>query len=110
MKRKFQAGEGALVGIIILAILLVVIFITPKNGPGPVPDYSGDDTSNPTSTSPSGNDSLAPDSSYSQNISIGSGNAARAFQPYEEYITITNRGRESINITNWQLKNAKDKR
>ncbi len=43
-------------------------------------------------------------------VSISTGNAARSYQSFEEYIIINNRGRDPINITGWYLKNAKDKR
>ncbi len=43
-------------------------------------------------------------------ISISSGNAARAYQSYEEYIELRNSSSKAVNITGWQLKNGKDAR
>ena len=105
MKRNFQEGNGTLEGIVILAVLLVIILIMPKGAP--------DSTTTPDSsrnTGSSGGNVTSTNSSYARDISLGTGNAAYVYQPYEEYITIDNRGRESIDITNWQLKNGKDKR
>ncbi len=93
-------------GVVILAVLIVIIIIMPK------------DSRDRTITSPRANLSYgsevsgttlrsAPQARY---VSLGAGNAAYAYQPYEEYITIENRGESSVNITNWQLKNGKDKR
>ena len=52
----------------------------------------------------------APHLPYSRVISLGLGNARYAYQPYQEYVTITNKGKTPIDITGWQLKNGKDKR
>jgi len=49
-------------------------------------------------------------SPYENSVSVSYGNAAYAIQSYEEYITLTNYGKESLNITDWQIKNGKDKR
>src|SRR5688500_2922125 len=46
----------------------------------------------------------------SGSISISSGNASYAYQPYEEYISIYNSGNTSVDITGWRLQNAKDTR
>lgn len=90
----------------ILAVLIVIMLITLKGG--------SDSTANPSN--PSGNagsggeNAILPNSSQARNISLGTGNASYSYQPYEEYITIDNRGRESVDITGWQLRNGKDKR
>ena len=47
---------------------------------------------------------------HAESISIGRGNARNTYQSYEEYITLDNRGDDSIDITGWQLRNAKDER
>ena len=101
MKDGNSTGEG----IAILAILLVIIIIMPKG--------ISNSTINPSQnsiSSSSGENVVVPNSSYARDISLGTGNAAYTYQPYEEYITIDNRGRDPIDITNWQLKNGKDKR
>lgn len=93
-------------GVVILAVLIVIMLITLKGG--------SDSTANPSN--PSGNagsggeNTILPNSSQARNISLGTGNASYSYQPYEEYITIDNRGRESVDITGWQLRNGKDKR
>lgn len=93
-------------GVIILVILFIVVLVLPKGSPNPNETSIGNNTPNVgNEITPS-----TPESSYARDISLGTGNAAYAYQTYEEYITINNRGRESINITNWQLKNGKDKR
>jgi hypothetical protein len=113
MKRNMQSGESVLEGVIILAVLLVIVITMPKGGqtvPG----------STISSNSPSGTSSYqsgtyiqgtqvksAPQAQY---VSISSGNASYSYQPYEEYITIDNRGNTPVNITGWQLRNGKDKR
>lgn len=88
-------GDSTTEGIIILAILIVIMIIMPKG----------------TSNSPTKSSQNSPsNSSYAEDISISTGNAAYVYQPYEEYITVYNRGRNPVDITNWQLKNGKDKR
>lgn len=90
----------------ILVVLIAIMLITLKGG--------SDSTANPSN--PSGNagsggeNTILPNSSHARNISLGTGNASYSYQPYEEYITIDNRGRESVDITGWQLRNGKDKR
>lgn len=99
-------GDGMIEGMIILAVLIVIVFITPKGNPS--------STANPSNSSGNTNSNaenvITTNSTYVQNISLGTGNAPYVYQPYEEYITIYNRGREPIDITDWRLKNAKDKR
>ncbi|MEK9171917.1 MAG: hypothetical protein AAB782_01635 [Patescibacteria group bacterium] len=94
-------------GVVILAALIIIMTVTMLKG-------NSNSTVNPSSpsgnTGSSGKNTAASDSSYTRNISLGSGNASHTYQPYEEYITIKNRGREPVDITNWQLKNGKDKR
>src|SRR3989344_8109811 len=94
-------------GVVILAVLIVIVLVTPKGGSNPTVNPS-----NPSENTGSGEEEnvVKPNLSQARNISLGAGNAAYVYQPYEEYITIDNRGRESIDITNWQLKNGKDKR
>jgi len=94
-------------GVVILAVLIVIVLVTPKGGSNPTVNPS-----NPSENTGSGEEEnvVKPNLSQARNISLGAGNASYSYQSYEEYITIDNRGRESVDITNWQLKNGKDKR
>ncbi|MDO8728795.1 MAG: hypothetical protein Q7K26_02765 [bacterium] len=99
-------GNGMMEGVVILVILIVIMFITPKGKPNSTanpPNSSGN-------TNSSGENIIATNSTYAPDISLSTGNASYTYQPYEEYITIYNTGSESVDITNWRLKNAKDKR
>ena len=102
---RFNTGNSTGEGIAILAVILVIIILMPKGTPNPASSSSQTGTSNS-----SGISITTPNSSYARDISLGTGNAAYVYQPYEEYITIRNGGRNPIDITNWQLKNGKDKR
>jgi len=93
-------------GVIILAVLIVIMFITPKGNPNSIANPSNISKN----TNSNGNNTIITNSSVTQDIYLSIGNASYTYQPYEEYISIYNGGRESINITNWQLKNNKDKR
>src|SRR3989344_6228466 len=106
MKRNFQVGNSTTEGIMILAVLLVIILIMPKGNS----DSTANSLNSSKNTNSGGENIVSTNSPYAQDISLGAGNASYAYQPYEEYITINNRGRESVDITNWQLKNSKDKR
>lgn len=99
-------SNNPLVGVVIL-VALIAIAILPKTTPTSTKKPS---TSPTKSTVSNQKDIVTPSSSYARSISLNNGNAAYAYQPYEEYITIINRGKESVNITNWKLKNSKDKR
>jgi hypothetical protein len=48
-------------------------------------------------------------SKYAGKVSLSSGNASWSIQPYEEYVTIENRG-NPVNITGWKLENGKGSR
>ena len=122
MSLKFKRGEGDLDGIVILAVLAIIIWVTPKSpltsesplwAPGTtISSYGlGTKTGN-GSGSGSGTPltSAGNADSPSRSISLGTGNASYSFQPYEEYIVIENYSRNPIDITGWQLKNDKDKR
>ena len=92
-----KKGNGNAEGLIILAILIVIVIIMPKGTGAP-------------STSTTAPQSNTPNSTYTKDISISAGNAAYSYQSYEEYITIYNRARDPVDITGWQVKNAKNKR
>jgi len=108
MNKSLKAGNGTAEGIAILAILIVIMLVTLKGTPSS-PTGSPRTSDLPNTTSEKGT-IIAPKSSYEKIISLSSGSASYAYQPYEEYITIYNRGRESVDITGWKLKNGKDRR
>lgn len=97
MKRHFQAGNSTAEGIVILAVLIVITLVMLTGTP--------DSTATPSNFSRNTNSG-----GENTDVSLGMGNASYAYQPFEEYVTIDNRGRESVDITNWQLKNDKDER
>jgi len=113
MRTNLQRGSSALEGLLVVVILgfIIISFVIPGKSPRPLIN-SGSDNYNYNSTSnyPYNNTDLEKTSSYSRSISIGSGNASRAYQPYEEYVTIDNRSGQSVNITGWTVRNAKDER
>ena len=100
-----EKGSSNAEGLIILVILVVIVLIMPKGPSTPTTNTSQSNTPNS-----SVGKVASPSSSYTKDISISTGNAAYAYQSYEEYVTIYNRGRDPVDITGWQLKNAKDKR
>jgi len=97
--------NDGLLGIIILIGLIIAVVFMPKGEK---------DTSTNTGSSfvPGQGTTISPaqESSYTKDISINTGNAAYVYQPYNEYITIYNKGKTPINITGWQLRNGKDER
>lgn len=105
--RSKEAGESMLEGIIILAVVIIIMIITPKGGSDSDTNFQAGSS---LSKSSGENKAVTTNSSYTQEISLGTGNASYAYQPYEEYITIYNVSGGPVDITNWQLKNAKDKR
>ena len=92
-------------GIIILVVIIVALIISSlgKGGSG----QEGGERSNTQSRNESVTSREAPNEIE---VSLSLGNASRAYQSFEEYIVVNNRGREPINITGWYLKNAKDRR
>ena len=98
-------GDSTTEGMAILAILIIIIVIMPKGNFSSPANSSKGSTSNT-----SGENVGVPNSSYAGKVSIGTGNASYAYQSYEEYITIYNRGIDPLDITNWQLVNGKDER
>lgn len=122
MKFEWQKGNSNLTGVLIIVFILIVILTTPRDGqngwnwaPGSTVTSSGGYS--PTSSSGSGysggsgsGPSILSQDSGTRQVSIGTGNAAYSYQPYEEYITIDNQSRSPVNVTGWQLKNGKDQR
>lgn len=112
-----QKGSGNADAFIILGVLiLIAIFSYGAKDHGSGNGFlnirlNGTSTSSVQPIAPLSNSQISPPSSgYSKSIYLDSGNAAYSYQPYEEYVTISNNGQESVNITGWQLRNAKDKR
>ncbi|MDO8565082.1 MAG: hypothetical protein Q7R67_00415 [bacterium] len=119
MGMRFKRGEGDLDGIVILAVLLIIIWVTPKSHtpsetgiwtPGATISSYGTDNNTSRGTVSGTTLSSAGASRSAQSVSLGTGNASYSYQPYEEYVTIENYGRNPIDITGWQLKNGKDQR
>jgi len=115
MKNEYQKGS-ILEGVLILAALSIIIFVfvIPTRQLGPTKNFIslGDKTGYQISTDNQTNstEQSNKNSAYSKSISIRSGNASYAYQPYEEYISIENNGDGDIDISGWQLENAKNKR
>jgi hypothetical protein len=111
MKQNRERGNSDVIGVLVLAFIILIMVSTPRN---PSSGSSGSLFSIADGISPIKNSQIesAPktDSAFSTSISLGSGNASYSYQPYEEYITLDNQGRASLNITGWQLRNGKDKR
>ncbi len=117
-KRRFQKGSSTSEGLWILTVLLIIFFffILPDNSPrtSSTPSTYGQDTS--SSIQSGGQNTTGanlytnPNSSYAKHISLSKGNASYADQSYEEYVTIHNNGSAPIDITGWQLANAKGQR
>lgn len=109
MKRGLERGAGTLDAVLIIAFLIFVSFFNLGNNNQNETEtksnwFLGGSMSNPgkvrsTSESPTG-----------VRLTLSSGNARRSYQSYEEYIVLSNRGRTSIDITGFSLKNGKDKR
>lgn len=99
MRKRWQAGESAVEGMLILTVLLVIIITMPKESRNDGVTITSERNGTAIRSAP-----------QSQNVSVGSGNAAYSYQSYEEYITIDNYGQNPVSITNWQLRNGKDKR
>lgn len=109
MRKNLQRGESNLDGIAIIFVIILVIILSPKEGPSES-FWSWNDGTTLSSSGSSGSTLTASGSADSSTILLGSGNAPYSYQPYEEYITIENLGRAALNITGWQLKNGKDER
>src|SRR3989344_5972079 len=110
MNHSRQKGSAVASGILILAVIAFIYFITPAKDRGAIVDSNRDSFLSDSYDSRSNAD-ISPGTTYeTEHISLGSGNAGYAYQPYEEYITIDNNGAKAVNISGWQLRNGKDKR
>ena len=122
MIKNLQKGSSAFQGVVVLGVLLVVILVMPKDTQefgvvSPGSTSGSNEQFQSSSYRDSGNTGTAsvetrptPTAPQAQYVSLGSGNASYSYQPYEEYITIENRGEAAVDITGWQLRNGKDKR
>lgn len=97
-------GNSNMEGLAVLGVLLAIFFIGQGGGLG------SKSVSNSKQANTSGESVKTTSSTYERSVSLGAGNASRSYQPYEEYVTVSNSGKEPITITNWSLKNAKDER
>jgi|GEM_PF-1220876 len=105
-----ERGASSALGIAIILFTLLVVWIAPPGGVRSGPGWSFNFNSNtPDSSQEILKSGQSKNSSY-KNISLDSGNAERAYQSYEEYVTIENWGDEPVDITGWQFKNGKDAR
>lgn len=109
MRSRWQRGESNLDGIAIIFVIIIVIILSPKEGPSESFRSFGGGTVLSSSGS-TGSTVASKSSADGSDILLGSGNAPYSYQPYEEYITLENIGRAAINITGWQFKNGKDER
>lgn len=113
-KGFFEKGSALEDYVALFGLLTIIIFFIL---PGDYPSLVEDSSSNTRSSEQGGSytvggtvSSERETSSHSRSISLGKGNASSAYNPYEEYVTITNRGRDAVNITGWKLANNKDAR
>lgn len=97
MRSTLNRGSSNLVGILIIVFIIIVI-------------VSNRDSTYINKPSTNNSSSASETTSATNLVTISTGNAAYSYQPYEEYITLSNRSSDPINITGWQLKNGKDKR
>lgn len=118
MKKQNQSGfiEGLIMALGLFAIL--ILFVLPKNLPGPTPSlpslFGGNSGSfnQPSSSNNSGgaNTNIAKDSAFANSISLNTGNGPYSFQPDDEYISLSNESSKPITITGWKLQNGKGQR
>ncbi len=108
--------DAALIIIFCIFVLLAYPGVNPVNFGTPSKGTVNTNTSasgwfsSPTFSTSNISQGSASESATPSSISISSGNAAYAYQPYEEYIELSNWGNKAVNITGWQLKNGKDAR
>lgn len=110
MSIKYQRGSSGLEDLLILVGLLVIIFFFVIPGETPnLLNYGGDAPGLPDAAGERKEEGRR-SSAYSRVVTLGRGNASSAYQPYEEYITISNHSGVPVDITGWRLANAKDER
>jgi len=89
-----QRGSGILEPIVILAVVLFVMISLPK-------------TSSEQRNFFSPGSSSITQMNVSSPISLDSGNAPYTYQPYEEYVSLSNWSNKTVDVTGWQLRNVK---
>lgn len=111
MRSTLNRGSSNLVGIVIIIFIIVVIITSRESAGSPGLGWKVGTGSTYISKPSSSNFSSASNTASATNaVTVSTGNAAYSYQPYEEYITLSNRSRTPVNITGWQLRNGKDKR
>jgi hypothetical protein len=117
MSMKFQKGSSDMEGILILFVLgiIVFLFVLPSGRYGPVAGLSN--VGQPSSTVTIGNNQnpnapISPTvtTAYNGALSLSTGSAQYSYQPYEEYITLTNYSQAPIDLTGWTLQDARGQR
>lgn len=98
-------GETVTLAVIIAAMLFAYSRVPVPDATLPASDSGPIFTIDDKSTA-----APVPSSSYKDSIYLETGNASDVYQPYEEYISIRNSGRNPVNITGWRLTNAKGER
>jgi Lamin Tail Domain len=111
MSTRFQKGDAALDGIIMLVVISIIIFlfVLPAGKTGPAKTMSGFGSAPPPSN-PSTPLEPTITTSYKGALSISPGSAQYAYQPYQEYITLSNHGSQSIDISGWKLEDGRGQR
>ena len=105
---------------LVALIIIIFVFIIPSHKVGPFQNfvtpaqtnYSNSNSNTYSNTNSYTNSGPGParTSTHSGKVSITSGNASYAYQPYEEYITIQNNSQTPVDITGWKLTNARNTR
>jgi hypothetical protein len=49
-------------------------------------------------------------STHAKSVALGTGNARSKYQPFQEYITLRNKGKIPLNITGWMVKSDRENR
>jgi hypothetical protein len=104
-----KAGNSNTEALIILAVLIIVVIINATSSPNTA-NKQRSTLGYFTATETHGENIVASRPPSALSISLSTGNAPYVYQPYDEYINIYNNGQEAVDITHWQLRNAKDKR
>ncbi len=99
-------------GILILFVLGIVVFlfVLPAHKYGPVQSIGGTVTTNSNYQNPNAPISPTITTAYNGALSLSTGSAQYAYQPYEEYITLTNYSQAQLDLTGWKLQDARGQR
>lgn len=108
MKRTLQKGAGNMDAFLIIGFLVFIMLFTSQGDSTQREVSDGNWILGSSGTSRITSDTRTTNTGH--NISISTGNAGYAYQPYEEYIVLSNNGRNPVDITGWQLRNGKDQR